>query len=84
MAQQILLVGAGGIGSEVSNNIAISKLPCTLSIMDYDTISLSNLNRQFLFTIQDIGKPKALILSNKLFNIYGVKCAPIIDDITVN
>lgn len=37
---------------------------------DFDTISLSNLNRQFLFSNNDIGREKSIIAVNKIKQFY--------------
>ena len=41
----------------------------TIGIVDYDKIELSNLNRQTLFTIADIGKYKVNQAKNKIIKI---------------
>ena len=55
---KILLVGAGGIGSEVIKNLLLLGFE-TINVIDLDTIDVSNLNRQFLFNRQHVGKSKA-------------------------
>lgn len=53
-----LLVGAGGIGSELLKDLILMEMG-EIHIVDLDTIDLSNLNRQFLFRQHDIKKPKS-------------------------
>jgi len=55
---KILVVGAGGIGCELLKNIVLTGFK-TIEIIDLDTIDVSNLNRQFLFQKQHVGKSKS-------------------------
>ena len=66
---RVLVVGAGGIGCELLKNLALVGVG-EIEVIDLDTIDLSNLNRQFLFTKAHINKPKSLIASTTatLFN----------------
>lgn len=57
----ILVVGAGGIGCELLKNI--SKMPVRrVTILDYDLIEETNLNRQFYFRKEHVGMPKVTVL----------------------
>lgn len=55
---KVLVVGAGGLGCPILLHLAAAGVG-TLGIADGDSISESNLNRQTLFGVADIGKPKA-------------------------
>lgn len=61
----VLTVGAGGLGSSVLLNLAAAGVG-TLGILDGDIVSLSNLNRQILYSTSDIGQPKASAARERL------------------
>ncbi|CAG2118001.1 unnamed protein product, partial [Medioppia subpectinata] len=67
---RILLVGAGGIGSEVIKDLLLMGFE-TIDVIDLDTIDVSNLNRQFLFNRQHVGKSKAEIAAKVAVDHFG-------------
>ncbi|PQZ95118.1 adenylyltransferase/sulfurtransferase MoeZ [Arthrobacter sp. MYb227] len=54
---RVLLVGAGGLGSPIANYLIAAGLG-QLSVIDADTVELSNLQRQILHRVSDAGLPK--------------------------
>ena len=54
---RVLLVGAGGLGSPTALYLAAAGVG-TLGIVDFDTVDLSNLQRQVLHGTSDVGRAK--------------------------
>lgn len=55
---RVLVVGAGGIGSPAIQYLAAAGIG-TMMIVDDDRVDLSNLQRQTIYTTDDIGRAKA-------------------------
>ncbi|KAL4459504.1 hypothetical protein ABPG74_018117 [Tetrahymena malaccensis] len=83
LIQKVLIVGAGALGCEFTKMFSLMGIACHkkgfVHIADNDSIEISNLNRQFLFQREDIGKSKSLVASvkgkqiNNSFNIKSHK-----------
>lgn len=62
---KVLVIGAGGLGCPILQYLTAAGVG-TIGIIDNDTVDQSNLQRQILFTTEDIGKPKALCAAKRL------------------
>lgn len=64
-AARIAIVGAGGLGSPVSLYLAAAGVG-TLGLIDFDTVDLTNLQRQVLYGVSDLGRPKTEAAAERL------------------
>ncbi|HEX8470346.1 MAG TPA: molybdopterin-synthase adenylyltransferase MoeB [Brevundimonas sp.] len=62
---RVLIVGAGGVGGPASLYLAAAGVG-TIGLVDADTVSLSNLQRQIQFATTDIGRPKVAASAERL------------------
>lgn len=65
---RVLIVGAGGLGSPVCLYLAAAGAG-HITVIDPDTVSLSNLQRQVIHRTDDIGRPKAVSAKEKMTGI---------------
>ena len=75
LSARVLIIGIGGLGCPLITYLAASGVG-TIGIADPDKVEISNLNRQTLFTVNDVGKYKvdqAKYSINKINNKIKVK-----------
>ena len=79
-AAKVMVIGAGGLGCPVLQYLTAAGVG-TIGIIDFDVVDETNLQRQILFTVNDIGINKAMAAENRLkqlnphitFNVYPEK-----------
>ena len=65
---KVLVVGAGGLGSPALLYLAAAGVG-TLGIVDFDVVDESNLQRQIIHGVSDVGRPKAESARNSIREI---------------
>lgn len=61
----VLIIGCGGLGGPALSYLAAAGVG-TIGLIEFDTISLSNLHRQIVFETKDIGQQKIEIAEQKI------------------
>src|SRR5271157_1649503 len=64
-AARVLCIGAGGLGSPLALYLAAAGMG-TLGLVDFDVVDLTNLQRQIIHTVDDVGRPKLDSAAEKL------------------
>ncbi len=67
---KVLVIGMGGLGCPLVTYLASAGV-CNIGIVDHDKVELSNLSRQTLFNLNDIGKFKVNQAKVKIKKIYN-------------
>jgi len=62
---KVLVIGAGGLGCPILQYLTAAGVG-TIGIIDHDKVDQTNLQRQVLYTIDDIGKSKARTAAERL------------------
>ena len=61
----IVIVGVGGLGCASATYLTMAGVG-HITIVDFDTVELSDLNRQILYYEEDIGKKKVVVAQRRL------------------
>ncbi|WP_190972687.1 MULTISPECIES: ThiF family adenylyltransferase [Bifidobacterium] len=75
-SSKILILGMGGTGSVIFQHLLAAGVK-RITIVDSDSVELSNLNRQFIYRKNDVGTPKVMAAERYAREYYG-------DDLEIN
>ena len=62
---KVLVIGAGGLGCPALQYLAAAGVG-TIGIVDFDVVEISNLQRQILYTVDDLGQSKAITAAKRM------------------
>ncbi|MCL1076195.1 molybdopterin-synthase adenylyltransferase MoeB [Shewanella dokdonensis] len=62
---KVLMIGAGGLGCTAAQYLTVAGIG-QLTLVDFDTVELSNLQRQVLHLERNVGQPKVVSAQEKL------------------
>ncbi|MGD9580426.1 MAG: ThiF family adenylyltransferase [Vampirovibrionia bacterium] len=66
--KHVAIIGLGGVGSYAVEAVARSGVG-VISILDFDTVDITNINRQLIATTKTIKKPKTEIMAKRISEI---------------
>lgn len=66
---KVAIIGCGGLGCPTLLYLASAGVG-TIGIIDFDTVGITNLHRQILFGMDDVGKKKTHVAKNKLSRMH--------------
>lgn len=78
-AARVVVVGTGGLGAPVLLYLAAAGVG-RITIVDFDTVDLTNLHRQVLFAEADLGQPKIATAAARLRQLNGNTELELIED----
>lgn len=67
-SRRVILFGVGGVGSWCAESLVRSGIG-HLTVVDADSVNLSNVNRQLMATTRTVGRPKVEVLRERLLEI---------------
>lgn len=67
-SKHVLIMGCGGIGTHMAWHMAVMGVG-KITLLDFDIIEKSNLNRQILFSLEDVGNSKVSTLKERIEGI---------------
>ena len=65
--KEVLIIGVGGSGQHIATYLATNGIE-HLTLVDFDIVDLSNLNRQILLVEKDVGMPKVDVVKNRILS----------------
>jgi adenylyltransferase/sulfurtransferase len=65
LSASVFIAGTGGLGAPAALYLAAAGVG-KIAVADFDKVDLSNLQRQIIYSTEDVGKPKALVSAEKL------------------
>ena len=65
LGARVLLIGAGGLGCPLAQYLAAAGVG-TLGLVDFDVVDASNLQRQVLYGVADVGRPKVEVARERV------------------
>lgn len=71
IGKTVAIIGVGGVGGYVAESLARSGIG-KLILVDYDTVDITNINRQIIATHETIGEKKVKIFKKRIASISAI------------